>query len=81
MTDFFLIYLIESTLDTDLNGERTNSKSLFIHRVFAFQTRKNFTSGRFKTAQGGNLVLVRLWRQKLNALKNSQKKQTNRTLR
>ena len=59
MTDFF-ISLIKFTLDTDMNGEKTNSKSLFIHRVFTVETHKSFTSGWFKTAQGGNLGLVAL---------------------
>ena len=40
-------------------------------------TRKNFASGRFKTAQGRDLGLVALWRQKQKALKNSRKKQIN----
>lgn len=85
MTDFF-IRLIELTLDTDLNGEKeTNLKSLFIHNVFAVQTRKKWTSAWSKTAQGGNngrdVVLFPVWRQKRKALKNSRKKQTNRRVK
>ena len=52
--------LIESTLDIDLTGEKTNSKSLFIQRVFTVQTRKNFPFGWFKTARGRDLGLVAL---------------------
>lgn len=71
------MYLIESTLNTSLNGEKTTSKSIFISRAFAAFTRKNFTSGWFETAQGGGLDLIPLWRQKQKAHKNSQKKKIN----
>ena len=51
----------------------------FFPPFFAVQTPENFTSSWFKTVQCKNLDLVEQWRRKQRVLKNSHKKQTNRT--
>ena len=58
MTEFFFIFLIESTWDPDMKIIKKFSISNFLHRVLAVQKREISLPVGSQTAQSGDLGIV-----------------------